>query len=139
MAGYWRAPELSRSRFRATKAGVTLRTGDHGHLDDAGRFHFQGRRDDLFKLRGLRVSGTEIEAAARDVDGVAAAVVLTPTGANPGTLVVAGSITPSELVEQLTAVIGAAKVPTSCRVVDELPYTTNGKVDRKALRARLAR
>jgi acyl-coenzyme A synthetase/AMP-(fatty) acid ligase len=138
MAGYWRAPDLTALRFRPhpTTGNPVLHTGDHGYLDDGGRFHFVGRHDDVFKLRGLRVSGAEIEAAAGALDGVDAAAVLAPVGTSPAVLVVSGSVSQPELVDHLMATIGGAKIPTRCRVVAELPYTRNGKVDRPALRAR---
>ncbi|MEU9624355.1 MULTISPECIES: hypothetical protein [unclassified Streptomyces] len=40
------------------------RTGDFGHLDEAGTLHFRGRRDRQLEIRGNRVEAAEIEAAA---------------------------------------------------------------------------
>ncbi|MFL6123902.1 hypothetical protein [Actinophytocola sp.] len=74
MAGYWRREELTRTRFRDGE----LRTGDYGWLDEDGYVYVQGRRDDVYKERGLRVSTTEIEAAAAALPGVA---LLAPSAA----------------------------------------------------------
>ena len=58
MSGYWRAPQLTAQRFRRDPVtGVmSLHTGDYGRLDADGYLYFEGRRDDMFKRSGLRVS-----------------------------------------------------------------------------------
>jgi len=88
MSGYWRAPQLTAQRFRRDPVtGVmSLHTGDYGRLDADGYLYFEGRRDDMFKRSGLRVSALEIEAAACDVPGVRAAAVLPPAGTRDAVL-----------------------------------------------------
>jgi acyl-CoA synthetase (AMP-forming)/AMP-acid ligase II len=136
MAGYWRRPELTAQRFpRAEGLFPELRTGDHGWLDDDGYLYFVGRRDDIYKERGFRVSATEVEAAARRVDGVFGAAVLTPRDGELAVLVVAGAVTPERVLAAMRAEIEEFKIPRRCVVLDELPLTRNGKVDRAALRA----
>jgi acyl-CoA synthetase (AMP-forming)/AMP-acid ligase II len=134
MAGYWRRPELTAQRFhREEGLFPQLRTGDHGWLDEDGYVHFVGRRDDIYKQRGFRVSATEVEAAARRVPGVASAVVLPPDGDRPAVLVVTGQVTPAEVAVLMRDEIEEFKIPHRCVVAPELPLTGNGKVDRKAL------
>jgi acyl-CoA synthetase (AMP-forming)/AMP-acid ligase II len=140
MAGYWRCPELTEGRFRRA-AGLfpQLHTGDYGWLDDDGYLYFSGRHDGLYKERGFRVSATEVEAAAHRVPGVRAAAVLTPaTGENGATLIAVTKLKPPHLLAALRDEIEDFKIPRSCLVVDELPVTENGKVDRARL-ALLAR
>jgi acyl-CoA synthetase (AMP-forming)/AMP-acid ligase II len=81
MPGYWRAPELSARTFRRDdRTGeLHLHTGDFGSLDEDGYLYFEGRRDDMFKRKGIRMSTVEIEAAAMDIPGVLTAAVLPPT------------------------------------------------------------
>ncbi|WP_308117589.1 class I adenylate-forming enzyme family protein [Streptomyces anatolicus] len=136
MSGYWRAPEQTAQRFRTDPATgeVTLHTGDYGHLDDDGHLYFEGRRDDLFKRRGVRMSAVEIEAAALDVPGVAAAAVLAPDDGIDLTLFAVTRLAPDGVLRQLGERLESAKVPAVCRVVDALPLTPNGKTDRRHLR-----
>jgi acyl-coenzyme A synthetase/AMP-(fatty) acid ligase len=135
MAGYWRREELTRTRF----GGRELRTGDYGWLDEDGYVYVQGRRDDVYKERGFRVSTTEIEAAAAEVPGVALAAVLPPSAARPrAVLVVAGSVPARAVLDGLRNLIEPFKVPHSCQVVARIPLSANGKVDRIALAAELA-
>ncbi|SEE00587.1 amino acid adenylation domain-containing protein [Streptomyces sp. 2231.1] len=142
MAGYWRAPEPTALRFRRPADGgpVTLHTGDYGRLDDDGHVYFQGRRDDLFKRRGSRMSSVEIESAVLDIDDVREAALLVPEEDRDMVLFVVGE-TPALTGEQVLARLGdrleAAKVPDVCHVLPALPLTPNGKTDRKELRRRL--
>ncbi|MEV8443337.1 class I adenylate-forming enzyme family protein [Actinosynnema sp. NPDC051121] len=140
MAGYWRREELTGLRFRPDGAGGReLRTGDYGWLDEDGYVYVQGRRDDVYKERGFRVSTTEIEAAAAEVPGVRLAAVLPPSEDRPrAVLVVAGSVQAGAVLEELRNLIEPFKVPNSCHVLEQLPLSANGKVDRAALAALLA-
>ncbi|KOX20047.1 AMP-dependent synthetase [Saccharothrix sp. NRRL B-16348] len=134
MAGYWRRPELSAQRFhRAEGLFPELRTGDYGRLDEDGYVYFDGRRDDIYKQRGFRVSATEVEAAVRRVPGVESAVVLPPDGDRSAVLVVVGQLTADEVTTLLKDEIEEFKIPHRCVVAPSLPLTGNGKVDRKAL------
>ncbi len=138
MAGYWRAPEPTALRYRTGPDGVkTLHTGDYGWLDGDGHLYFQGRRDDLFKRRGLRMSAIEIEAAALDVDGVREASLLVPEKDRDMVLFVAGTTTAQDTLTRLAERLEPAKVPDICHVVPALPLTPNGKTDRKRLVAYL--
>ncbi|MFI5833401.1 class I adenylate-forming enzyme family protein [Micromonospora sp. NPDC051300] len=139
MAGYWRRPELTAERFRRVHGLFPqLHTGDHGRVDTDGYVHFAGRRDDVYKEKGTRVSATEVEAAAYRVDGVDAAGVLPPADGHDGaTLFVVAALAPGDVLRRLRGQLEEMKVPARCVVLPDLPLTGNGKVDRRAL-ARLA-
>jgi amino acid adenylation domain-containing protein len=139
MAGYWRAPELTDRVFRRdSRTGqVRLFTGDWAHFDHDGYLYFEGRRDDIFKLRGVRTSAAEIEAAALDIPGITEAAVMPPTETAVAVLhvvlapgVTAGSV---EILRQLGDRLDLLKVPDVCRIVTELARNEHGKVDRTAL------
>jgi acyl-CoA synthetase (AMP-forming)/AMP-acid ligase II len=140
MAGYWRRPALSAQRFRmAGGLFPELRTGDYGWLDGDGYLYFAGRRDDIYKERGIRVSTIEVEAAAHRVPGVQAAAVLPPRGDEDGaTLLTVTRLSAAEVLGLMREEIDETKVPARCVVLDELPLNANGKVERRAL-ARFAR
>lgn len=134
MAGYWRRPELTAERFhRQEGLFAELRTGDYGWLDDDGFLYFSGRKDDLYKERGFRLSTTEVEAAAHRVDGVASAAVIPPTGRRSALLAVVADITVEEVLEQMRQQIEPFKIPRRCLRLDALPTNGNGKIDRKRL------
>ncbi|MEU7040241.1 AMP-binding protein [Streptomyces varsoviensis] len=141
MAGYWRAPELSAQRFRTDPAtgDRVLHTGDYGHLDEDGHLYFHGRRDDMFKRRGVRMSALEIEAAALDIPGVSGAAVLPPGEGRELTLFAVSALEPKEIIARLGERLEAAKVPPHCRLLDRLPLTANGKTDKNALASLLER
>jgi acyl-CoA synthetase (AMP-forming)/AMP-acid ligase II len=135
MAGYWRAPEATAARFtRPGGADRMLRTGDFGYLDDGGRLYFVGRRDDIFKRRGVRMSAQEVEAAVLDVPGVSAAAVLPPQPGGGLTAWVVAGLAPAEVLAAVARRVEPAKVPDRCVVLPALPTTVNGKVDKHALR-----
>jgi acyl-CoA synthetase (AMP-forming)/AMP-acid ligase II len=135
MAGYWRQPALSAERFRYEHGLFPqLHTGDYGWLDDEGFLFFAGRRDDMYKQGGFRVSTIEVEAAAHRVPGVRAAVVVPPSaGVAEAVLLVQGSLTAEEVLRLLRREIDEVKVPTRCMVVDRFPLNANGKVERRRL------
>lgn len=135
MAGYWRAPELTARTFRRDdRTGrVSLHTGDYGHLDEDGYLYFEGRRDDMFKHRGARVSTLEIEAAALDIPGVRGAVVVPPADGEELAICVATDLSPHLVLRELSQRLETAKVPSRCHVVAEIPLTLNGKSERKQL------
>lgn len=132
MAGYWRAPEITARTFRRDErtGQVRLHTGDYGHLDAGGYLYFEGRRDDMFKHKGTRVSTLEIEAAAMDVPGVRGAVVVPPVDGSDLEICVATELPPHVVLRELASRLEAAKVPAVCHVVDEIPLTLNGKHER---------
>ncbi|MEV0704763.1 class I adenylate-forming enzyme family protein [Saccharopolyspora sp. NPDC050389] len=138
MAGYWRQPEMSARRFlRREDLFPELRTGDYGWVDEDGHLYFEGRRDDIYKERGFRVSATEVEAAARRVAGVSSAAVLPPEGARRAVLMVVADTGPDEVLAAMRTEIEEFKIPGRCLVVERIALTGNGKVDRKAMTAML--
>ncbi|MER5521309.1 class I adenylate-forming enzyme family protein [Streptomyces sp. NPDC002763] len=133
MAGYWRRPELTEQRFpRRHGLFPELRTGDYGWVDADGYVYFTGRRDDIYKERGFRVSTVEVEEAARRVPGVDAALVLPPDGSRGAELVVVATIGQDDVLLRMREQIEPVKIPGRCTVVAELPVNGNGKLDRRA-------
>jgi acyl-CoA synthetase (AMP-forming)/AMP-acid ligase II len=129
MPGYWRAPELTARTFRRDERTGELRlhTGDYGSLDADGYLYFRGRRDDMFKRKGIRMSTLEIEAAAMDIPGVRAVGAVPPSGDRDLALVVEADLAPHTVLRELAQRLEPAKVPALCRVVDKFPLTAHGK------------
>lgn len=125
MPGYWNADEITERTFG--REGGVLRTGDYGCLDEDGYLYFEGRRDDMFKRKGIRMSVLEIEACAMDIPGVLAAAVVPPSDRHDLTLFVEGEVTAAAVLRELRARLEPAKVPAVCKVLAEMPLTLNGK------------
>lgn len=135
MPGYWRNPEVTARTFRPDPfTGRTrLHTGDYGHLDEDGYLYFQGRRDDMFKRKGFRMSTVEIEAAAMDIPGVRAAAALPPDERHDLALFVESDLESRTVLKELAQRLEPAKVPALCRILEDFPLTTNGKNARAEL------
>ncbi|AQZ63358.1 Siderophore biosynthesis non-ribosomal peptide synthetase modules [[Actinomadura] parvosata subsp. kistnae] len=144
--GYWRDPEKTARAFITHPAtGLRLyRTGDLGRYFPDGSIEFLGREDFQVKINGYRIELGEIEAAVLDHDAVTSAVV-TAIGAPRGEkrLVAyatpAGTTDPDELAktlrDHLAGKLPSHMLPGHIVILDALPLTRNGKVDRKALPA----
>jgi 4-hydroxybenzoate-CoA ligase len=137
--GYWNQRAKSRSTFE----GHWTRTGDKYIRDADGRYTFCGRSDDMFKVSGIWVSPFEVESALITHPAVLEAAVVPeadPEGLlKPKAFVVlrAGARTDDlheVLKEHVKQKIGPWKYPRWIDVVDSLPKTATGKIQRFKLR-----
>ncbi|WSL81018.1 AMP-binding protein (plasmid) [Kitasatospora sp. NBC_01266] len=135
MPGYWKNPEQSAKTFRADPetGQPRLHTGDYGRLDEDGYLYFEGRRDDMFKRKGFRMSTLEIESAAMDIPGVRAAAALPPSDRHDLALFVESDLPPRTILKELNQRLEPAKVPSICRVLQDFPLTQHGKNARQEL------
>lgn len=140
-AGYWRDPEATSLAF--TDDGW-LRTGDLGVIDDDGFLTVVGRSKDLIISGGENIYCAEVEQAILAIPGVTGAAVLGLPHARWGevphavvTLASGAALDRDRFVEQLSSTLARYKVPRTVEVVDELPRTASGKVQKHVLRERL--
>ncbi|MEU1607936.1 non-ribosomal peptide synthetase [Micromonospora matsumotoense] len=140
--GYLNAPELTAARFGQVDGGRSYRTGDRGRRDADGLVHLLGRMDAQVKIRGFRVEPAGVEAALLRLPGVrSAAVSAVAADAGPVSLVAHVVSTPgyrpsgTALRAALARAVPAHLVPDLVVVVDALPLTAAGKVDRRRLAA----
>lgn len=117
--------------------------GDMASVDDHGYWHIHGRSDDTLKIGGRRVGPAEIESALIVQPGVAEAAVIGVSDVHRGQRVVAfvsprgrAVLDADKLRADVTAALGKGMAPTVIYVVDGLPKTRNGKIMRRAIRAR---
>jgi amino acid adenylation domain-containing protein len=140
-ACYWGQPARTAERFIPdpwSSAGARMyRTGDYGRRLPDGQIQFLGRRDDQIKIRGYRVEPEEIAGVLRSLNGVRDAVVLVnrPQGHEPviAAYVCGNALDAEDLRGLLTGSIPAYMMPATITVLDQMPLTANGKVDRQAL------
>ncbi|QIS05495.1 amino acid adenylation domain-containing protein [Nocardia brasiliensis] len=140
--GYLGKPGLTAARFvpDPQRPGLRLyRTGDVVR-QRAGRLEYLRRGDDQVKVRGFRIELGDVETALRAVPGVArAAATVRADSAGTGRLfgyVVAapgGTLDPAAVRAAVAALLPEYMVPQAIAVLDALPLTLNGKVDRAAL------
>src|SRR6185295_11378945 len=143
--GYWDRPDLTAERFVpdpfSTAPGARLyRTGDLVRHGREGRLEYLGRTDHQVKVRGFRIELGEIEAALMTHPGVRAGVVTVNDAASSSerqltAYVVFGADEPTitELRRHLKGRLPSYMVPAHYVVLDELPLSENGKVNRQAL------
>ena len=146
-AGYLKRPALTAERFIADPYGPPgsrlYRSGDRVRWREDGALEYLGRADEQVKIRGQRVEPGEIEAQLRARADVAqAAVVACEDSGMAGKYLVAyvvasagHTIEPGQLGPALAECLPPAMIPSQFIVLDALPLTLNGKLDRRALPA----
>ncbi|MCX4243039.1 non-ribosomal peptide synthase/polyketide synthase [Paraliomyxa miuraensis] len=144
--GYLGKPALTAERFIpdpfSLEPGARMyRTGDRVRWLEDGNLQFLGRRDHQVKVRGFRIELGEIEATISRLPGVSRCVVVVHQQAEGPKQLVAylvangSSVSGAELRAKLGKSLPDYMVPSAFVVLDALPLSPNGKVDRKALPA----
>ncbi|CAN7202561.1 amino acid adenylation domain-containing protein [Bradyrhizobium sp. LjRoot220] len=144
--GYRRQAGLTAERFVPDPFGPSgerlYRTGDLVRCDQLGRLLFLGRGDEQIKLRGYRIELGEVARAVKALQEIDDAVVIARaigTSAERQELVAycvprSGATPKADAIkQQLAAVVPEYMVPSRVVLLERLPLTSNGKVDRKAL------
>jgi long-chain acyl-CoA synthetase len=136
---YWRDPEKTARAWRPPRsegAYGAFTVGDLGRLDDDGYLYLDGRRDDLIITGGVNVYPMEVERAMAEHPGVVQIAVFGVDDERWGQRVCAaivGTAAPADVIAFARARLAAYKCPKDVYVVDELPLTTTGKVQRSRL------
>jgi len=143
--GYVARADLTRERFvevtdRSGRVVRGYRTGDLAALTAEGEYEYRGRNDDQVKIRGFRVEPGEVEAALSALPAVAKAAVLAHDLPDFGMSLVAyvvpaaaGDASADVLRGALADLVPEYMIPRMFLVLDDLPLTHHGKLDRQAL------
>ena len=147
--GYWNDKQKTAERFKPSpeqvsglpRVEIAVWSGDTVQIDEEGFFYFIGRKDDMIKTSGYRVSPTEVEEviyATGLVEHVAALGLPHPT---LGQAVVA-VVTPmpdqetlhsESILAECKQILPAFMVPIHVKILQKMPHNPNGKIDRKQL------
>ena len=133
---YWRNPDATARSWR----GDAFTVGDLGRLDGEGYLYLDGRRDDLIISGGVNVYPLEVEQALHELAGVDEVAVFGVPDERWGQRVcaaVVGSASPDEVLAHARERLAPYKRPKDVVVLDELPHTATGKVQRLVLADRL--
>lgn len=143
--GYLNRPDTTSARFIADpfspdKAARMYKTGDLGRWRPDGSIEYTGRNDDQVKIRGFRVELGEIEAQLATHELVKEVAVIASGDGRFGRRLIAyvakriqRDVSSSELRAHLTALVPEHMIPSTFVVLDRLPRTPSGKLDRRAL------
>lgn len=142
--GYRGRPDLTAERFVEADGRIWYRTGDLARYSPDGVVEFIGRLDDRVKISGYRVELGDVEAAVRRIPGVqtAVAAVVAPAGAAHRLAAAVCADDPAVTAQRVRAamceLVGEHMIPRHIELIASVPYTSLGKIDRRAVAARLA-
>ena len=142
--GYRGRPDLTAERFVGHDGRIWYRTGDLvRYLPDAS-IEFVGRADHRVKISGYRIELGEVEQALARVPGVDTAVVaVLPAPGGPGDQLAAivrvadPALGTTQIATKLTEFVPPHMVPRHLSIVEQIPFTVGGKIDRAAVGALL--
>lgn len=152
MKGYLNKPEETAHALREWHGKTWIHTGDVGVMDDEGYVYLKDRAKDMIIVSGFKVFSIEVEDKLSALDFIAcSALIGSPDNARPGSEVVnlcveltleAKAIDPEEIrtriLEFCREEMASYKVPKVIHIVDSIPLTPVGKIDKKVLRSQLA-
>jgi long-chain acyl-CoA synthetase len=136
MNGYWKRPDATAEALR----GGWLHTGDIGRMDDLGYVYILDRNKDMVISGGLNVYPREIEDVLLRHPAISQAAVIGVPDEKWGEAVKAvvvcdGQLSETDVIAFAAAHLAGYKKPKSVDFVDDLPKTSYGKIDKKAIRA----
>lgn len=144
MRGYWELPEETNRMLRdgPLPGEKVLCTGDLFRADEEGYLYFVGRKDDIIKSRGEKVSPKEVEDVLCAMPEVAEAAVIGAPDEIRGQAIVAVVVlregchaTEQEILRHCAARLEDVMVPALVEFRDNLPRNDNGKIDKRAIAA----
>jgi fatty-acyl-CoA synthase len=138
MKGYWDSPEAT---AEAIGADGFMRSGDLAKMDENGYVSITGRAKEMIIRGGENIYPAEIENAIRELDAVADVAVIGVADERYGEVCAAyvrlaegATLSHEELRERMTGRVARYKVPAHLRLLDELPLTPSGKVQKFKLK-----
>ncbi|MCZ2458008.1 MAG: AMP-binding protein [Chitinophagales bacterium] len=143
MSGYWNREDLSREMLKPWKlpGEKVLCSNDWFKMDEEGFLYFLGRNDDIIKTRGEKVSPAEVENIIYSIEGVREAVVMGSPDELLGESVIAVvtlkegvSLEEKAIHRYCVSRLESFMVPEKIILLEEMPKSPNGKIDKKELK-----
>lgn len=142
-AGYWRDQERTTRCFVPNPYGdgqysVLYRSGDIARISTSGLLEICGRSDNQIKVRGYRIELEEVEKALESHPAIAKAAVV-PEAMDGHCRLIANvipardSLISEDIVVHLRHTLPSYMIPAAFRLIDSIPLTTSGKIDRAGL------
>ena len=141
--GYYKQPELTsevfiQNPFSDDPDDLIYKTGDLGRVLDDGNYECLGRKDEQVKIRGVRVEPREVEDTLRRHEAVKDVAVVDREDREGQKYLCAyvtlgREVKPGELRGYMSGYLPDYMIPTQVVVMDQMPRTISGKIDRKAL------
>jgi long-chain acyl-CoA synthetase len=144
MVGYWNRQDLTDEMLKPGRIPreMVLCTNDWFRMDEDGDLYFQGRNDDMIKSRGEKVSPIEIEKLIYGIKGIREVAVFGKPDTILGESIIAcvtlhqdSGLTQKDIMRECITHLELFMVPQSVYILEEMPKSTNGKIDKKALKA----
>lgn len=141
MLGYWNDPQKT-SQVRLNGRSDSYRTGDYGYVLPDGNVMFSGRKDSQVKFRGHRVELQEIEAVISSYPEIKEAVAMVVMVENEEQILRVFAVNsssekksgPAEIKQHVAVKLPVYCIPDEVFIVEDLPRTSTGKVDRDTLK-----
>lgn len=136
--GYYNDPDRTRAAFvqnplNQSYPEMIYRTGDIGRFNEEGELMFVSRKDYQIKHMGHRIELGEIEAYANMVEGVDMAGCIYDKERSKIILFYSGQISEKDMAVSVKNRLPRYMAPNNIRKLEKMPFTPNGKIDRKAL------
>ncbi|KAB7894705.1 amino acid adenylation domain-containing protein [Rouxiella sp. S1S-2] len=143
-AGYFKSPHLTKEKLIQSPfhdyPTLIFRTGDYGYINHKREIVYKGRIDNMVKTRGYRVEIGDVENAFATVQAVGEVAIIPLPHDKYGTtlhavlsLAITGDALPS-IKERVACMLPDYMLPYDFTVMDELPKTSTGKIDRVSLK-----
>jgi long-chain acyl-CoA synthetase len=145
MQGYWADPVLTAKAYKdgPYPSGRILYSGDYFRRDERGFLYFLGRKDDMIKSKGERISAKEVENNICGMEGVSEVAVIGLPDEIFGQVIKAyivpatdAGLTDKQVLKYCSEHMETFMVPKYVEFMDSLPKTPNGKIDKKQLKAK---
>ncbi len=143
-AGYFRNPALTARQFVQVHEGAQddrlFRTGDYGRVLPNGFIEVVGRLDDRVKIRGFTVDLKDVENSLQRFPGVVRSGAITRVNYRGELRLVAyveasTAISRGEVIRAIRGIVPSYMVPSNIFIVDKIPTTASGKINKAALKA----
>ena len=145
MQGYWADPVLTAKAYKdgPYPSGRILYSGDYFRRDEQGFLYFLGRKDDMIKSKGERISAKEVENNIHGMEGVTEVAVIGLPDEIFGQVIKAyivpaqdAELTDKQVLKYCSEHMETFMVPKYVEFMESLPKTPNGKIDKKQLKAK---